>query len=200
VHSLDGLPKVTREPLYFNESKKLLSWARDIGHSLGKNKSTVDSAFYSALTAQKEDTHFTNQHSFPIKILLLGHRYTIEDPYLNMDLIKRLNAHNIGMITSGAVSEKQQNEQLQHFTKKPFWYDFRQAYSSAAYLTQHQQIDGIIYLTSFGCGMDAIIIEVIKEDIHQLPLLVVKLDEHTGDAGLDTRLEAFSDMLERRLS
>jgi predicted nucleotide-binding protein (sugar kinase/HSP70/actin superfamily) len=30
-------------------------------------------------------------------------------------------------------------------------------------------------------------------------MLVIKLDEHTGEAGVDTRLEAFIDMLERRM-
>lgn len=28
--------------------------------------------------------------------------------------------------------------------------------------------------------------------------MVLKIDEHTGEAGLDTRIEAFVDMLERR--
>ena len=30
-------------------------------------------------------------------------------------------------------------------------------------------------------------------------MLVIKLDEHTGEAGMDTRVEAFIDMLERRV-
>ena len=28
--------------------------------------------------------------------------------------------------------------------------------------------------------------------------MVLKIDEHTGEAGLETRIEAFVDMLERR--
>lgn len=29
--------------------------------------------------------------------------------------------------------------------------------------------------------------------------MILKVDEHTGEAGLDTRVEAFVDMLERRV-
>jgi predicted nucleotide-binding protein (sugar kinase/HSP70/actin superfamily) len=31
-------------------------------------------------------------------------------------------------------------------------------------------------------------------------VLVLKIDEQTGEAGFDTRIEAFTDMLERRCS
>jgi predicted nucleotide-binding protein (sugar kinase/HSP70/actin superfamily) len=31
-------------------------------------------------------------------------------------------------------------------------------------------------------------------------MMVLKLDEHTGEAGFDTRLDAFSDMLKRRIA
>ena len=41
-------------------------------------------------------------------------------------------------------------------------------------------------------------LELIKHHIGDFPFMVLKIDEHTGEAGLDTRIEAFVDMLERR--
>ena len=39
---------------------------------------------------------------------------------------------------------------------------------------------------------------MIKIYIPDIPIMVLKLDEHKGSAGYETRLEAFSDLLERR--
>lgn len=198
THSIDGMPKMTTEPIYFNSPKKLFKWSQDIGQLMNKTHSDIESAFYKALIKQKNEDHCFYQAHFPYKILLLGHSYTIYDTYLNMDIVRKLNILELGVLSADAVEDKLLKKQMSHFPKKPFWYDYKQAYGSALYLSNHHLIDGIIYLSSFGCGMDAIITEVIKEDISHIPFLMIKMDEHTGDAGMDTRLEAFSDMLKRR--
>jgi len=43
-----------------------------------------------------------------------------------------------------------------------------------------------------------VVVDLIRYHVGEFPMLVIKLDEHTGEAGVDTRLEAFIDMLERR--
>jgi predicted nucleotide-binding protein (sugar kinase/HSP70/actin superfamily) len=63
--------------------------------------------------------------------------------------------------------------------------------------------DGIIFLTSFKCGIDALLQEFIKRRLKArggppIPLLVLSFDEHTGREGLITRLEAFQDVMEER--
>lgn len=200
THSIENLPGVTMEPIYFNSQKKLFRWSKDVGYLIGKKYSAIENAFCKALDQQNNDEQSFYQAHFPYHVLLLGHSYTIHDTYLNMNLINKLNALGLGALSSDIVTEQALKNQMSHFTKKPFWYDYKQAYGSALYLSQHHKLDGIIYLSSFGCGMDAIIAEVIKEDIPHIPFMLIKLDEHTGDAGLDTRLEAFSDMLARRSS
>lgn len=199
VHSLDKMPKITTEPIYFNSEKKLFKWSKGIGQTLNCNKSKIEKAFNNALMKQKKYDPCLYQAHFPMKILLLGHSYTIYDTYLNMDLIHKLNDLGLGVITADVVKEHLLKNEIRNFPKKPFWYDYKQAYGSALYLTKTNRIDGIIYLSSFGCGMDAIITEVIKEDIPHMPFMMLKLDEHSGDAGIDTRLEAFTDMLRRRI-
>ena len=64
------------------------------------------------------------------------------------------------------------------------------------------QIDGYIYLTAFGCGPDSFIVQLTKKYIRDMsakPFMEISLDEHTSAAGLDTRLEAFADMLGDRV-
>ncbi len=50
-------------------------------------------------------------------------------------------------------------------------------------------------LTNFGCGPDSFTLQYIDEVLAGHPHLVVEIDDHSSDAGLITRLEAFLDTL-----
>ena len=60
-----------------------------------------------------------------------------------------------------------------------------------------KRIDGAIQLSAFNCGCDSVIKEFIAEEFKQakIPYLSLMIDEHTGEAGLLTRIEAFLDSL-----
>ena len=62
------------------------------------------------------------------------------------------------------------------------------------------KIDGIIALSAFGCGPDSLMVDEIAYHAKhmKMPMLHLTIDEHTGEAGFVTRLEAFVDMLTRR--
>jgi len=55
--------------------------------------------------------------------------------------------------------------------------------------------DGLISVAAFGCGPDSLMIELLQRHARQMsrPFLNLVLDEHTAEAGLLTRLEAFVD-------
>lgn len=57
--------------------------------------------------------------------------------------------------------------------------------------------DGAIHIAPFGCMPESVAGTILKRMSRELsfPLLTLSYDEHTGEAGLDTRLEAFVDML-----
>ncbi len=63
-----------------------------------------------------------------------------------------------------------------------------------------QGYDGIVHIKSFGCTpeMDCIpILHNISEDYH-IPMLFMSYDTQTSDTGIDTRLEAFYDMMAQK--
>lgn len=200
LNSIKDMPAVTMEPLYFNSPKRLFNWSMTIGHAINKRNYTVKKAFNKAFERQMKYKNFINQHEYRIKVLLLGHSYLVLDSFINMNIIQKLNQLNIGVISSDCVSDEFIHSQIGNLRKKPFWYDYKQSYGSALYLSKNHLINGIIYLSSFGCGIDAMITEVISQDLEEIPFMIIKFDEHTADAGVDTRLEAFSDMLLRRSS
>ncbi len=58
-------------------------------------------------------------------------------------------------------------------------------------------IAGVIEISSFGCGCDAVIKEFVEKTFKQnkIPFLYLMIDEQAGEAGIQTRLEAFLDTL-----
>ncbi len=53
-----------------------------------------------------------------------------------------------------------------------------------------------IYITNFGCGPDSFITQFFQERLGGKPMLVMEVDEHSADAGMITRCEAFIDSIE----
>lgn len=63
-----------------------------------------------------------------------------------------------------------------------------------------QKYDGIIHVKSFGCTpeMDAMpVLQNISRDFN-IPILYFTFDSQTSDTGIQTRLEAFYDMIMMR--
>jgi predicted nucleotide-binding protein (sugar kinase/HSP70/actin superfamily) len=59
---------------------------------------------------------------------------------------------------------------------------------------QHPQLFGT-YVTNFSCGPDSFLIGYFRDLMGRKPSLTLELDSHTADAGLETRIEAFLDIV-----
>ncbi|MFA5676750.1 MAG: acyl-CoA dehydratase activase-related protein [Christensenellales bacterium] len=196
VNSVHGLPPVIEEPVLCFDERTLYKWARNAGRFAGANR--IDSAFYAAVQKQKAYNPAINQRGCPYTIALIGHMYNIEDSFVNHNLIKKLNALGMGIITAECVSAEHIEAEAARLFKRPFWYFARQYYGSAAHIARNKLADGIIYVSAFCCGVDSVVVEMIKSALEGFPFMVLKIDEHTGEAGFDTRIEAFADMIKRR--
>lgn len=75
-----------------------------------------------------------------------------------------------------------------------YWLYGRKILAAANYIRKHPNLYAI-YLTSFGCGPDSFITHFFRRSMSGKPYLQLELDEHSADAGLITRVEAFSDSL-----
>lgn len=134
-----------------------------------------------------------------LKIGLLGHPYLLYDSFLNMNLLSFLQGRMIFPLTAEMLPQWQIQHSLTQLPKKLFWsMEAKIMGSGLAFL--EEGVDGIIHLSSFGCGPDAMIGELMSiwASKQGVPLLELNLDEQTGQAGVETRLEAFLDMLQRR--
>jgi predicted nucleotide-binding protein (sugar kinase/HSP70/actin superfamily) len=199
-YSIPDLPTILTEPISSLDEKHLYYFAKSIGKMVGGENTKIEMALSNAMEAQKKFYLGNSDKNSKYKIALLGHPYNVYDSYLNMDIINKLNKEDICVITEECVHREIINEEIKDLYKKPFWNFARNSYGFASYAERNKLADGIIYISSFACGIDSIVMELIKDKVTNIPILVLKIDEQTGEAGFDTRIEAFIDMLERRCS
>ncbi|MEW6621627.1 MAG: acyl-CoA dehydratase activase-related protein [Bacillota bacterium] len=134
------------------------------------------------------------------RIAVLGHGYNLYDDYLSMNIIHKVNSHGYGVITPEMISNESIEDCCKTLRKKIFWTLGKRIIGSTLHLIQTGKIKGVIYIASFGCGPDSLIGHLTESAIRKskIPFMLLTVDEHTGEAGINTRLEAFLDMLQRR--
>jgi predicted nucleotide-binding protein (sugar kinase/HSP70/actin superfamily) len=207
------------EPLYLNDRNKLRKAIIKQRKQIGASKAKVDEAFrgveelvrakkqgecYGAGAVRsceggvKNTCGITSIHDGAIKAALLGHPYNISDCYANMNLVSKLKRLGICPVTGDELTRQDLDEQMTGLMKAPYWRFYRENFGKAMALLKKGSVDGILYVSSFCCGTDSVTIEMIRSRIGDFPMLVLKLDEHTAEAGMDTRLEAFAELLDRR--
>lgn len=141
-----------------------------------------------------------HQEGYKTNILLLGHSYNIYDDYINMNIANKLKKSNIKIITAEMVDEVVTRRYTSKLSKRMFWTHGQRIVGSAFSLIEAGNIDGIIYVSAFGCGLDSVLMDLVKRKAkkHRVPFTLLTIDEQTGEAGINTRIEAFVDMLEWR--
>jgi predicted nucleotide-binding protein (sugar kinase/HSP70/actin superfamily) len=197
INSIPDLPEVIGTPIYAFNKEKLYEFAKEAGSKITKNSIKIKRALNFAISEQTKFKSGIKNEGYKLNVALVGHPYNIYDTFINMNLVNKLNKLGIGVVTEENVDVSHINEKSKELFKRPFWTFAKNSYGYSTYMAENKKIDGIVYISSFACGIDSVILELIKNRVNEFPLLLLKIDEHTGEAGLDTRVEAFVDMLER---
>lgn len=169
-----------------------------LGKQLTSDSRRVERAVAAALEAQAEYKHdlhrkyFEQLKSPKPKILIVGHHYVIHDSYANLNLLDKLRKRGMEVITIDSVPPAPRDSFLQ--------WDF--AYETMGQLEEvlDRDIAGVIVLSNFNCGVDAITVPFVEDEVerHDIPCMHLILDEHTGEAGLITRVDTFVDTVKMR--
>lgn len=166
------------------------------------NPSQTDKFSYSKIREIRKEIHGSKQKQAPmLNITIIGHPYNLYDSYINMNLIKKLEENFVNLTTVEMVDESIINEKSASLNKQMFWNFGRLAMGTILHVLERDDIAGVIYLMSFGCGIDSFVCDLIERRIKRqgkIPFIVLTLDEHSGEAGMNTRIEAFIDMIRWR--
>ncbi len=141
------------------------------------------------------------QNGIGVKIAIIGHGYNVHDPFINMNLFKKLREMKVQVVTlENLPVEIFKKQSIITNTLKNYWGNEEEILSAVDYLFKDKDLSGLIFICSFCCGPDSLIDELVTRDAKQLsiPYISLVLDEHSGQAGVITRIEAFVDMIIRK--
>src|SRR5271157_742695 len=138
-----------------------------------------------------------------LRLLLLGHGYNLFDTFVNLDFHKKLKNQGAEVITLENLPESVFVKPVViNVSLRNYWTHEEEILCAARHFLHEArgEIDGVIFLISFACGPDSLISELIMRDMKvvNIPFLALIIDEHSGEAGLLTRIESFVDMIKRK--
>lgn len=139
---------------------------------------------------------------------VMGYPYLIHDPYIGMNLVERIEAAGARVITPDMMPARVLAKNPRAVKKSLFWMLSNYSLRAAHYLLgdvgrggdRRPMVDGVIHVTAFACGPDAVVNKMLELKAKEagVPFMTLVVDEHAGEAGMITRLEAFVDMVRWR--
>jgi len=128
-----------------------------------------------------------------IKLLLVSHSYNTYDGLIGKPITSYLEKQNVNIIHAHLNNCK--TDKYKYFSKTLYWSYSKNLINGLALYEKH--VDGIIFLTAFPCGPDSLVNELCIAKVEK-PAIQIIIDELSSEVGLETRLESFLDILERK--
>lgn len=132
-------------------------------------------------------------------ILVLGHRYVLYEPAGRriMEYVSRM----CRLLVAEHVSPEKALHRLDGiFEGLKLWQVEGHLLGAGLELMNTGGCDAVVFVSVFSCGPLSVVESFLERDAARLgiPFLKLVVDEHSGDAGLITRLEAFLDTVSTR--
>jgi predicted CoA-substrate-specific enzyme activase len=185
------------------EKENLKGQMKKIGSEFGKERGEIASAVTAALKAQEEFESMRRERGQEIlktlkkdneAVVVIGKPYNVHDLALNLNIAKKLR--HLGMLAIPFdLLPLDEVRLLPHYSNL-VWKN-EQNILRAAILAKNNSSLNPIMITNYGCGPDAFFWKYLEETMEEDPYLLLEVDEHSGDAGMTTRVEAFLDTLGR---
>ena len=223
--NFDHLPKLLVWEVNAKESLKI-AWAIKFGMKLGASIPKITDAYQKAVKAyhnfkavikggifitkalnaiekgeQLPDPRDMQRH--PITIFVLGHPYNVYEDYTTMNMLDKLDKMCVNVMALENVPSEEFKNRVKIGGKfDNYWGNEQEILQTSHYLFDggRSVVDGIIFIISFACGPDSLIAEIVMRDmrVKKIPYMSLIVDEHSGSAGLETRIETFVDMIKRK--
>ncbi|MGI6124049.1 MAG: acyl-CoA dehydratase activase [Acetivibrionales bacterium] len=182
---------------YENAESVFIDMAKELGHT----REEAQDAFNKGLQAQTsfhraitlEGKKFLNKiEEFPdTAIVLFGRPYNAFSGLGNMGIPKKLASRGYRVIPQDFLPLF--DEESHH---KMYWASGQWILKAARFVARHKKLFGV-YITNFSCGPDSFLLTYFRNIMGRKPSLTLEMDSHTADAGVDTRIEAFLDVVRR---
>ena len=175
---------------------------QDLGHHLGENTVKVRRAVKRAREAQSRFYHGLRAKGREIlrnldgkkAFVLISRPYNGCDPGLNLDIAEKMR--QLGMLAIPMDFIEPDPSLISAEYSNMYW-SYGQKILAATKRIKETNNLYPIYITNFACGPDSFVSKYFLEEMDR-PTLELQIDEHSADAGIITRLEAFLDSIQGR--
>ena len=123
-------------------------------------------------------------------IATFGRPYNAFTPEANMGIPRKFTTRGYSIIPFDILPFHDEN-----IFPNMYWYYGQQDVKAANLIKKEDNIY-LTFVSNFSCAPDSFILHYIKWVMVQKPFLVLELDSHSADAGIDTRVEAFLDIID----
>jgi predicted CoA-substrate-specific enzyme activase len=119
-------------------------------------------------------------------ILLAGHSYNAFTPEASQSVGKKLSSMGVSVIPADCLMPAGEGPTSWHFANMIL--------NAVGIAKQHPNLF-LLSVSNFSCTIDAFTHSMLASELGSKPYLVLEIDAHTADAGVQTRLEAFLDII-----
>ncbi len=194
-----GKPTLLRPRLFFKRGERHLRRVfRAIARDLGKTQADADRALGAGLSALREFRSKTEERGREIMenlgaeqraFIVVGRPYTTYDGAVNMDIGKKIQ--DLGILAIPLEFLPVDKEDITDSWPNTYSRQIQKKLAAARLIKRDPRLRAVV-LTYFACGPDSFANPFFKDEIGE-PCYVMQIDEHTADAGVITRMEAFAD-------
>ncbi len=181
---------------YDAEQKKYITVAAKLGFSKAAAKRAhtravqKQMAFFDAMKAQgRQLLDELKQHPERNAMVLFGRSYNAFSPYANKGIPYKFASRGIAIIPYDFLLY----ESIPNW-KNQYWEVGQRLVRAAQLVRDHPQLFGV-YMTNFICAPDSMVIQHFRDIMGRKPSLTLEIDEHTADAGINTRIDAVLDII-----
>ncbi len=195
----DKSPKLVDYNIDVRRSKGELKAFMHLGRKLGKSRPATVRAYMLAKMAERQAAaeEVRTQRELlsrsGLKILIVGHPYNVYDKLIGAPVLRFLRELGAVPIIADITDRRKARERAFELTDSLPWTYNRELVG--AVLEYKDAVDGIILLSAFPCGPDSLVNEILLRRIHGIPMLNLLMDSQQAEAGIETRLESFIDII-----
>ena len=190
--------KVLDYNIDLNNKSNLKKGLVKIALMLGYQINDINQAYTSAITKynskkRKQISDNMNRlNSSKKKVLIISHSYIVYDELIGKPIIDLLKKENLEIIYSDLMDRDICRKLSKNLSRDLYWKYSKE--SIGAYEMVKNKVDGVVFLSTFPCGLDSLVNEFLAFKIN-VPYLNIVIDDLDADNGLETRIESFSDIL-----
>ena len=122
-------------------------------------------------------------------IIFAGRPYTVFADNVNLSIPQKITSRGYNVIPVDAVPFNNRNSHIENN-----WYYTQQLMNAVHYVKNNPNFY-LCFLSCFSCGPDANIYHEIKKEMAGKVFCYLEIDSHTAHAGIETRLEAFLEII-----